>query len=752
MVLKKQFYALLFFTVLFAHFEAIAQENSITADSIIKKVIFYKFANNPTNYEFTAYNKLIITANPDLIEGRIDSVFTTKRGQKVLSKIDSSDYLFKKIISKQHLYQTEKISKIKSINNVVKETILATKMAGFKEPIFEYFSLQLQPFSVYENKYSLVEKEYTSPISEKGLRKYNFTFIEKTILENRTLYKIKFEPKRKSKTDQLKGVLYIDAEKFSVAKSKFEVSGLIEIVSYHEFKFNKSLNNWFPSKKQLSIKKGNSKAAIKIFGETITFEGTDPKLNPEGKKFASDFIEIKSHTNYFEPNFNQSLRLKRPDIAVVINESAIAKKETLWYTYFNDSIDVRSNPTYFSLDSLIQKRKYENKIKIGRKVLKGYYPIGFFDLDLRYLFSYNNYEGFRLGLGGVTNEKLSKKYKLEGYYVYGTKDGFFKGYISNAIRIDNHTETWLGFSYKDDVNEIASTAFEVDKRTFKIYDPRPFNISTFYNHVTWRGFLETKIIPKTESIWQITQSTFVPRFDYQYSLNDDLYTNFKATLLTASLQWNPFSKYMQTPNKTIEIEKNYPKFTFQFSKTIPKLWNNNFDFGKVDFRFDYQKKFNSNHKLMFLFEGGYAFGDIPITHVYNHSPNNLTKDKIIQRITFAGKDSFETMFYNEFFSNKYAFFQLEHQFPKLEISKRIKPVFSLVTKYGIGSLDNPERHLNINFKTLEKGFMESGFELNQIYRGLGFVAFYRYGLNQLPDFEDNIAIKLSIKIDLGFNN
>ncbi|WP_394759087.1 DUF5686 family protein, partial [Flavobacterium sp.] len=299
---------------------------------------------------------------------------------------------------------------------------------------------------------------------------------------------------------------------------------------------------------------------------------------------------------------------------------------------------------------------------------------------------------------------------------------------------------------------IASTSFEADKKTFKIYDPRPFNISTFYNHVTWRGFVETKIIPKTESVLQISQSDIIPRFDYLFNYNNSLYSEFKATMLTASIQWNPFSKYMQTPNKRIEIEKKYPRFTFQYSKTISNLWQNDFSFGKIDFRFDYQKKFNSNHKLLFLFEGGYASGDIPITHVYNHSPNNLNKDKIIQRITFAGKDSFETMYFNEFFSSRYVFFQLEHEFPKFEISKRIKPVFSVVTKYGLGSLENANQHLNINYKTLEKGFLESGFELNQIYRGLGLVAFYRYGPNQLPSFEDNIAIKLSIKIDLGFNN
>jgi len=263
--------------------------------------------------------------------------------------------------------------------------------------------------------------------------------------------------------------------------------------------------------------------------------------------------------------------------------------------------------------------------------------------------------------------------------------------------------------------------------------------------------LETKIIPKTESIWQISQSNIRPKFDYEYLHEDLLYSNFKVTQFTASLQWNPFSKYMQTPNGKLEIEKKYPKFTFQFSKTIPKLWANNFNFGKFEFRLDYQKKFNSNHKILFLFEGGYASGDIPITHLYNHSPNNLTKDKILQRVTFAGKDTFETMYYNEFFSNKFGFFQLEHQFPKLELAKKIKPAFSLVTRFGVGDLDNAKKHLNINFKTLDKGFMESGFELNNIFKGLGFIAFYRYGPNHLPDFEDNIAVKLSFQLDLGLN-
>lgn len=378
MILKKLLPFLIVYITLIANFKAIGQEKTISADSIIQKTIFYKPKNKPNNFEYTVYNKLLITADKDLIEGHIDSIFVTKKNKKVLSKIDSTDFRFKKILSKQHLYQTEKISKFQYVDNVSKETILATRMAGFKEPIFEYFALQLQPTSVYDDKYSLVEKEYFSPISAKGVKKYNYTFLETVSLENRKVYKILFQPKRKTKTDKLEGVLYIDAEKFSIAKTELNVLGILNVKSNYDFHFNRELNNWFPVKTNLTIKKGNSKSPIKIFGETITFEGTDSKLNPEGKKYTSDFVEIKSVSNYIEPRFNQNSKLKNRDIAIRINENAIAKKEDLWYTYFNDSTDVRSNATYVSLDSLVQKRKIENKIRIGRKVIKGFFQFCFF--------------------------------------------------------------------------------------------------------------------------------------------------------------------------------------------------------------------------------------------------------------------------------------------------------------------------------------------------------------------------------------
>ena len=157
----------------------------------------------------------------------------------------------------------------------------------------------------------------------------------------------------------------------------------------------------------------------------------------------------------------------------------------------------------------------------------------------------------------------------------------------------------------------------------------------------------------------------------------------------------------------------------------------------------------SGQKSSFIFQTGIEFGDIPLTHLYSIAPNNLTKDGILKRITFAGKNSFETMYFNEFFSSKYATIQARHTFNKIKLAYKIKPLFSVVTRFAIGSVEKPNQHQGFEFKTLEKGFLESGVEANQIYKGFGLTCFYRYGPNGLARFDDNLAIKISFILDLG---
>ncbi|HEU0137709.1 MAG TPA: DUF5686 family protein, partial [Flavobacterium sp.] len=503
---------------------------------------------------------------------------------------------------------------------------------------------------------------------------------------------------------------------------------------------------WFPTARLLKITKGDNDEDIKILGETLKFRGEDD-ISP---KTASDFTCLLSESYYYDAQYNIPVMVEKAAIAVEIPDEAINRDNKFWEFNRLQPLDPRSANTYFALDSIASKAKVERRLFMGRKILNGYMPVGFFDIDLRYLLSFNNYEGFRIGFGGITNESFSRKYRIEGYTAYGTKDGNFKYNIGAAARIGKFSNTWIGGSYTDDIREIASTSFAIDKRVFKVYDPRPINVSTFYNFVTWRGYMETKIIPKTESLWQMAYSSIEPEFGYAFQLNNKRYHNFHLTAAMVSLQWNPFSDYMHTPIGRIEIDKRFPKFTFQFTQSVPDVLENDFNFGKIDVRAEYQKNFLNGQKSSFLLEAGYAYGEVPLTHAYNTSPNNLNKDGVIKRITFAGKNSFETMYFNEFFSTRYVFLQFKHALKKVELFRKIRPTPVIVTRMAWGAMDEPQRHLGITYKTLNEGFYESGLELNGIYNGLGLSGFYRYGVNQLPRLEDNISIKLSFVINLGF--
>jgi hypothetical protein len=728
----------------------ISNENPALA--VLKKVIANKNQNNPQrklrSFEYKTYNKLTVTANPDSIDGRIDSSAAYKDLDKKIINVDSSDYKFKEIISKQHLFQTEKISQYQFGNNKLKETVLGTKMAGFKQPVYEIIAFNLQSISIYDPKYELLETKYESPISNNAPGDYNYKLLDTVSIKGRDTYMVYFKYKQKRKSG-LEGVLYIDKENFAIAKAVMRIKGVLDISGIHEFEYDSAEKIWFQSNTTFKIVKGKNDEDIKILGGTILFDAdSDEDVEPR-KKVASDFTYLISESNSFDVHFNTSSVIKNPSLYIEIKEDANKKPESFWQAYRKENLDLKSQRTYLLLDSLSIEKRVEKRLGIGRKIINGFYPIGPVDLDLKKIISYNNYEGFRLGLGGITNDRFSRNFRLEAYTAYGTKDGAFKYSSGAGVLLDKSTNTWINAYYTDDVREIASTVFAVDKRVFKIYDPRPINISTFYEYSGWKANVQTKIIPKTEAILEVSRNFIEPKFDYLFNLNGKLYSSYIMTTAMLSVVWAPFSGFMQTPTGRTESDKRFPRFTFQYTQTLPDVLDNDFNFGKIDFKTEYEKKYLNGQKTSLLLQGGYAFGDAPITHLYNTAPNNLTKETVVQRITFAGRNAFETMYFNEFFSSQYLFFQIKHGFDRITLFRKVRPSLVLVTRMVWGNMEKPEQHVGPAYKTLDKGFFESGIELNKIYKGIGLGGFYRYGPNQLARFDDNIAVKISYVLDLG---
>lgn len=719
------------------------------SNNVIKKVIENKAKNQPEkvleSFEYKNYEHLLVSANPDSITSKIDTIVKKRLfgGRKI--KLDSSNYRYKKFIEKQHLYQIEKVNQIQHNKKGTKETVLATRMSGLNQLVYDYLGLKLISYSVYDNPIQIIEIPVINPISSVGRKMYIFKIIDTLKIQNRSVYRVYFQPK-KLNSNKLRGLLYIDAESYAVAKAFYRIYGVVNINATYTFNYMKEHNIWFPEKRSFNVVKGNNSENIKILGGTIKFNSNDKERL---KVDASDQTYIRIESAPYDIQINKPVTFNDPKIKMEVAEDIMNKPESYWKNFKKDSVDVRKIPTYEKLDSISRVENIERKLLFGKKVINGYIPLKIFDIDLRSIIKYNNYEGFRLGIGGVTNSKLSSQYKIGFFGAYGLKDNGFKFGLTPSYLLDRKTNSWVSASYTDDLSEIGQIQFATQQKRFKIYDPRPINISTFYNFKSYSAFVESKFIPKVDAYFSLTKTEVQPLFDYTFIVGDIAYSKYDMTTAQLSLQWSPFSGYMQTSGGRIEYEKRFPKFSLQFTKSLPNILGNDFNFSKIDFRIAHEIPYLSGQNTSFIAQAGMASGDIPITHLYSIAPNNLNRDALLQRITFAGKNSFETMYFNEFFSNNYVSFQARHTFNRVQLAYKIKPEFSIVTRLAWGNMDKPEQHFNFEYKTLDKGFIESGVEANQIFKGLGLTFFFRYGPNMLPRFEDNLALKVSYVIDLG---
>lgn len=378
----------------------------------------------------------------------------------------------------------------------------------------------------------------------------------------------------------------------------------------------------------------------------------------------------------------------------------------------------------------------------------GYYPTKYFNFDLRYLIKFNQFEGFRTGFGGITNNNFSEKYRATGYFVYGFADQKSKFSLGGGFRIKENTNTWVNFAYTDDLQETGSSSFLTDKRFFSFFEPRLLNIDLFHRHITKSLSVEHKISNRLLSEIEFGVSKINPTYNYTFVSGNEVFNTFDVSTAKISLQWSPFSKYQYVDKNLVETKSGFPKFTLQATQSFANVFKSDFNFTKIDFRTVHQINYSNASSTEFTLVAGLASGETPLTHLYHAYPNNIRKEAILQRFSVAGLNSFETMFFNEFFSDKFSTLQVKHFLKPFKITKRFQPQLVLISRYALGNMRSIDKHQGIEFGTLDKLYSESGFEINKLFFGFGLSFAYRYGGYHLPEFSDNIALKFTFNISL----
>ncbi|MFD0861089.1 DUF5686 family protein [Sungkyunkwania multivorans] len=714
------------------------------------------------SFRFKAYNKLVVSANPDSIQGDIDSIFVKKDGKIVFKEVDSTNFNIKKNLSRSHFYMTEKASEYLFTKQKGKrEHVIATRMAGFQEPIYEFLAIQLQSFSFYKDKYTLFATDYINPIANNALNEYSYKILDTVNKRSRPAYMIYYKPKKTGETVGMQGVLYIDMESYALQKAIAQLKAVIDIKAEQIFEYYPKQDIWFPKKTSISLTKGENEEGINLFGGSVQFSigKRDSTVVHTNEQEATDHMYLRSFTKNFDVEINKEVKIKGSGLAVSYDENAAKQEEAIWQSYRTDSITRRGRETYRILDSVVAEQNVEKNIRLFRKLAQGYIPTKYFDFELRHLFGFNNYEGYKLGVGGVTNSNVSNKFRVNGFFKYGFRDKASKYGLGAAVRFDRFSNTWLGAMYSEDLRETGDTYYSTLAISPFLIDARILNTSLFHRNERAEVYLTHNINPKIQTRLEVATTSVIPLYEYSYNLNGEQIIEHDVTTASFGFNWNPFSEYTQTPNGLFQSKIAYPQFTAQYTKGIDGLLDGQLDFSKVDLKATHIIKGKNRNTTEFTALAGIIVGDAPLQQLYHNNPNNPIADAIMKRFTAAGNVSFETMYFNEFFSDRYVSLQIKKKFNKVRIAKWFNPGISLITRFAIGDISNIEDHSGLDFNSIENGYFESGIELNSIFRDLKinplFQAFglslsYRYGAYHLPNFDDNIALKFTFNSPFGF--
>lgn len=386
--------------------------------------------------------------------------------------------------------------------------------------------------------------------------------------------------------------------------------------------------------------------------------------------------------------------------------------------------------------------------KLKVPLSSGYLPIGFFDIDLKTLIKYNNYEGFRLGVGGLTNDKLFDKYKFGGYIAYGFKDRATKYSLGASARVNKEKKAWISLYYLDDIKEIGTYDYLTDARVFSLFEPRLVNIIQFYKYTQWQTNIASEISPKILSEFRISHSKIENIVDYYFIKDGTPYKNYNLAEATLGFRISPKTNFFTNADGTKEYFDGFPKISAQITQGIKGVAGSDFNYTKFALKFDYFIKRTDLSSTNILLEGTLATGDVPLSHLFHAYPNQPNKVKMSQRFSITGVQSFETMYFGEFFSDKLTTLQIKHSLRRFKLTEKWKPELVIITRHAWGDMSNTERHFGIPFNTLDQFYSESGLELNKIILGFGLSAAYRYGYYHLPSFEDNISFKFTFNLKL----
>jgi len=693
---------------------------------IIKNALASREANNYENlpaFTYEAYEKMVFRASIDSVP-LIDSIAS-----------DTNEMRLRKFLEERNLLMIENYYDRKHRRpGGDKQEVKATRVSGFKDPVFVFLITQLQSTTFYNDIISIGERNYINPLAPGSINKYFYQLQDTLIGNGDTIYSIFYRPWKGTRFDGLKGILNISTKGWAIASVTAEpyepVEGLtIRIQQLYEADSN---GIWFPRQlntdlmlKNMEIAVGKGKDARRYH---ITASGRsyirNVNLNPElsPREFGRVSLEVKPDASRRDEEYWGMVR-----IAPLSNQEEATYK-------FIDSIGKKQNldRMAFAIDALMKGKITWNKISF----------------DLQRFLKYNSHEGFYAGLGIETNERLSQVWQAGAWGGYGFKDQEAKYGGFMQYNLDRFNDFSIHYRYRHE--KIENGSLEFSGRKLPLINAaafRDFLITRMDRVDEHRAGLSLR--PITYAVLRIEafKTQFSPAFEYAFTgLDGDTLNKFDVGGLTATVRWAQKEKFIQTTRGQMSLGTQYPIVWFTLTKGIKNFVGGKFQYLRAGIDAEYSFFTPFLGTTLIKTSAGITGKSLPASLLFN------------QRAAHGGfilfsPGSFATMRMNEFYSDRYASLWISHNFQNLLFKgKKFKPEPEVYVAALWGDLSQPQLHKGISLTSPNKGYFETGLNLHHIldlkFYNLGVGAAWRMGPYHFPSTADNLTLMMTLDFNL----
>jgi len=704
--------------------EVVAGEN--LANEIIRRAVQNKSLNDPQElaaYTCKIYNKLV----GDFFDpkNKIDSI--PPKG-KIALRIDSlfrqrADFFFA-LNEDRHMFLMESLvtRKFKQPKHLL-ETIEHNRISGLNSPSFSAIIHSLQPFSFYQNYVEVLDKNFLNPISPQSEDQYFFN-LEDTLYQGKdSIYIISFRPKKGKIFDGLTGVLNIHSSKYALQAIKAKPSKPGAMQLNLEQLYQPVDGQWFPSQLNIEIeadKYPSPHIGTKFSGKSYIDQ---IEINPilRGKDFPLDGTELAPESN--------------------------DRSDSLWQSIRTIDLSPREALTYQWLDSLGAEKKIDKKLKIFDALIQGRFKFGLIDWNVPQTFKSNQVEGFRPGIRLETNKQFSKIFQLGGYIGYGLRDKNFKYNADLNFNIFPRRKGILSFYYKNDVLEPAR--FELDQPG-ELLTSRLYATRLDYTDYIGAKF-STYFLPYTWGSIHLERQFFDPSYVYSFlgSENDNS-INFDIVELGISLRYAFAEKHTELFGTRVRTESSYPSIQITANRGL-NIWSGQYEYLQLKAGIEGSFRIRKLGLSSFSVFSGWVDSGVPIAKLFSTPGLDNDFDFLIE------EPGFRTLEPYEFLADRFVFLFFKQELGTLlNVHKFFRPTFSIEQNMGWGNLDQPNNHIGPNFKTMNKGYFETGLLIENIlslnyfslgYIGLGIGGWYNYGPYAADQYRENFSFKLTLNFD-----